>query len=945
MGSVAGEAGLWGFHDRLSSRFRELHVERRKSNPDAPVFALEHGLGDTDLADLQERVRSGLRQDLAENEAWLPFVVYAAEVGYRYSGSAYWPTFSEQTPGWARHGDKYRLRSWFSRFADWYGGAPIAGRWAEQFPLIAWPVTHAVLPTDLQSKLAKLLFDSRGIFSPSALSSPKDLGQLLAQQAKQVPSARFQHFAENFEMLGYIASALLTGDEEESPYLSKATLHRIVLSLSRDSETRGWLGDAKSAARQSRRRQQTPRTRGAEHVAEPRGFRRPRLSLRRSLSGWGAFVDFPQLETLLAENATLADEFRSRRCIVDGAARILPPGELVRTSRPLNLKSWPSRLGPFLQVENGTRDLNHFLSETVFFPDETTAVFEVHNHGFASHRQTRRVRPGARYLVLAEALDVPTREWIEEVPFLTHGRKAALVCVPENLAADSTSILAAIGLQLSVSLQVSPAGVVPLDWDGVSEVTWLSHDPHMLRIQSPLRLDHLVVAVDGVHQVISWRETDPELWLDLGTLGTGTHEVTFQTPDQETTGEIELSLTVHVVGAMVARSSGEPGEAVRLLANSSTPTLPGLWHGDERLDFFGPDGVRAEVAASLYDRHESLLAVAQGRVKLPTWGAHLADLINLGEIDGFQRQIQAAESLRVSVTAPPIGSADITIDRGFEALRWIINDDPAAPTVVLADNTDAGSRGRLYTYEQPAKAVPLEADVATALPVLGGLVVAEASHEAALLLVAPLPNTIREHRDIVPTVAPSRNASHLLELMNIANMWAQAEGTEKTMSDWQRQQVVRVITVTLARSIQRSHWSLMDLEITTGKRQFNQSHIEAAFRNSSQTAPPLAPTKQSLYSLVSASVEGRVPLFASMIRTITSRMPLGMTRDRLARLTLMAASDPPALIAATTPGERQVLMGMLLTHVDLLSLARLVVLTLDDAMDDGSGYFGDWKWA
>ncbi len=31
---------------------------------------------------------------------WLPFVVYAADVGYDYVGKDYWPPFAERTPGW-----------------------------------------------------------------------------------------------------------------------------------------------------------------------------------------------------------------------------------------------------------------------------------------------------------------------------------------------------------------------------------------------------------------------------------------------------------------------------------------------------------------------------------------------------------------------------------------------------------------------------------------------------------------------------------------------------------------------------------------------------------------------------------------------------------------------------------------------------------------------------
>ena len=72
----------------------------RLLSPAAPVFALEHGLGDADLDLLKNAVRSAVRQGFGATfrQWWLPFVVYAAESGYEYAGGEYWQTFEESTP-------------------------------------------------------------------------------------------------------------------------------------------------------------------------------------------------------------------------------------------------------------------------------------------------------------------------------------------------------------------------------------------------------------------------------------------------------------------------------------------------------------------------------------------------------------------------------------------------------------------------------------------------------------------------------------------------------------------------------------------------------------------------------------------------------------------------------------------------------------------------------
>ena len=53
--------------------------------------------------------------------ASLPFVVYATEIGYDYSGDEYWQTFSQQTPGWSNIEDRDFIRQGFQRFAEQRG--------------------------------------------------------------------------------------------------------------------------------------------------------------------------------------------------------------------------------------------------------------------------------------------------------------------------------------------------------------------------------------------------------------------------------------------------------------------------------------------------------------------------------------------------------------------------------------------------------------------------------------------------------------------------------------------------------------------------------------------------------------------------------------------------------------------------------------------------------
>lgn len=133
--------GLIGLHERLDHHFRELGEQRARRG--SPIFALEHDLTPAEMALLVAEVHTCVRNNALPRDSWLPFVVYTAEVGYKFSGDEYWPTFQERTPHWSENGDPYYVREKFRSFAELYGGARPEGRWAKHFSIICWPITHA----------------------------------------------------------------------------------------------------------------------------------------------------------------------------------------------------------------------------------------------------------------------------------------------------------------------------------------------------------------------------------------------------------------------------------------------------------------------------------------------------------------------------------------------------------------------------------------------------------------------------------------------------------------------------------------------------------------------------------------------------------------------------------------------------------------------------------
>ena len=132
----ADQAALEALHARLHDHFTRLRQVRDRHGSYKPIFALEHDLTEAEFALLEAEVQMAVANGRLPRREWLPFVVYAAEIGYAYRGDEYWQTFEERTPGWEALDNRHYIRRRFEEFADAFGGALPTGPWAQHFSII-----------------------------------------------------------------------------------------------------------------------------------------------------------------------------------------------------------------------------------------------------------------------------------------------------------------------------------------------------------------------------------------------------------------------------------------------------------------------------------------------------------------------------------------------------------------------------------------------------------------------------------------------------------------------------------------------------------------------------------------------------------------------------------------------------------------------------------------
>lgn len=949
------ESALALLHCRLEEHFRQLSSTRSAIAPGTPVFALEHGLTEAEFALLRREVQRAVQRSVLPEELWLPFVVYAAEIGYEFSGDEYWQTFSARTPGWADLGDTAHqyIRNRYKEFRDHFTGAEPTGPWAKHFSIICWPITHAVLPTDLQRHLARLLFDVRRSLTAETLDDPDELGRRLAAQAWRA-SARFQTFAQNTRLLGQVAAALLLGEEDESPYLLGSTLTRIVADLSKERQAQRWLRDAKITARHVRSRGIRTSASGRRTVGRSRRQvaaegTDPRLFLRGSPDGWSLYIELPDVSALSERFPIMSDELVRRRPRISGVSRRLASGHLLYPGQQVRARTWPDQGTPLIQLEGGSDVVNELLADQCIMSPGPRWVFRIRAPSFASEVRGKFVRPGHEYLLVSEnpcGDDLPN--WASPDRTATSGVHIYRLKIPGSLDETDLAAIARLGLGAVLDVEVRPVGYVPASWDGEGTAEWVEGEEPLIAIRSSLSVARCILTLDDEPALVPWPESSNEIILELRDLGSGMHMLHVALFAAETNMPVaEGSLTIFVQSPLVRPASGTLREGIMILASPASLTLEELWAGRGFLELVGPTDCRAHVTLELADRRGRSLAKRSTRLSLPVGRARWAELFarefqRVGEVYGKYDQ---AEACVVTVTAPGLGLASIRCERGFAPLRWAFGRDDEGPYVALVDNTGGGSvTVTRYDFSTPleSRTVSMDPDVRLRWPD-GGLVLAT---DGRLSTSVVLPPRVRTLEDLQQMQAPQpsriiRSEADVLRVIEHANLWAMASLPADPFAATRRLEVLRSIVEALASTIGGERWGSAEDAFRLTAPDLRMLS-EAIGRKADQRVLASA-LAAALPTLENLDVRARILRFAALLH---EHDQLGDAREQgivVSEFLLRLATEPWTLLG-WRQGELDDLLTLTLGFPVLLRAARFVVLGTALTSDDPYTVYEGWLW-
>ena len=958
-------------HERLDVHFQEL-AARRQQLPDEPrIYAIEHGLPPGDLAVLRDVVESCISRSHAPGRHWLPFVVYATEIGYSYEGDEYWPTLEAQAPGWERHLGRQYVKARFQQFEVAYHGASPTGRWASQFTIICWPITHAILPTDLQRQFARLLYESRGALTSELLSDAGRLGGVLAARARGA-SKRFRQFAQNTDLLGHVAAALLAG-HGDVPTIDRLTLERITSDLSEVQQARRWIRDARSSADRIRllgasRARQSGRHPTDEDVELYRPTSPVEFFVRPGDHGWQLRLRVPDLTPLFARFPELAEEVKQVRCRVAGTGgRRRGQGWLQDSGQQVILREWPGQDAVIFELVRASAQATELFAAEARTPSYQPWLFRIGPDGVGHLVQSGSVRAGVQYILLGPNLEAPSVDWVSVQRIECEDVVALLVDMPQDIDPESTAMIRSWGCGVQTHVEISPVGFAPASWDGEGVGEWIVGDDPILRLSST----HDIVACtatlnDADRALISWEETvDNTITFELFDLDQGWHDLRLSFLVPERTRPIpDLRIGIRMREAVPERPDGTFRDPIRLRVTPQTAALEDVWDGRATVDADGQPGCRTSVSAALKGPDGHSMASRRFRVTLPVAPTAWANAFEM-QVRGrseFQRAYDDATQLEFVLGDDELGLVSVSLERDLVPLRWGFRRERDGTALRLYEAADTGGTLRVtrYPFGAPDISEGVPAEASDFYDADGGLFVAELDGFVARAILPPTVRDLQDLRSVRSNVRlrrRRRTAAGVMHFVELAELWSRSRSPGDLWVRDRRSAVEAAIKCEIGSLVGgRTTWAPLERRHLNGVA-LSIEELEAGLaKPSSWTAfrdrvAALASSQDMLVDppveRFSAIVGDSLPGGSSrhLVRSMTAREADRQLPGRqfkqggmwLSELLLRLSSDPGSLLSWAN-GRSELNFDEVLEHPHVFRAARMLAIV---ALQQGLV----WEWA
>lgn len=837
---------LQQYQQRLEEHFAALATAKEAGGH--PVFGLEHCLTSEEADALPKLLGQALLRYGMHDDHWLCWITHAVEHGYGFEGLEYWPTFAERTPNWSAYGNRDTLRSWFKYFASTYRSVRPIGRWGAHYTYIAWPITNALLPYDLQVQLARAIYVGRYRLKEIAFLPPESIGKFVARQAEN-PTGRFELFLEQRDLVGRVVKALLEGEPDEA-VIHRETLNRITRDLNKRSTAREWLKDARKHYASFVGQMAGVRTLARTGAANDEGTRAradldaqgvtvaPTIELRRHTpTQWRAYLLVPPFQSLVNVRPEFRDHLAKARFRIPAHGDALFLGLSLLSGQPVPqlLRQWPDSRSPLLQFTAADTYFDTIVKAECQITESEPWVFRCRPDGSAVYVGGKSVRAGEQYfLVGRDATSIQNIGQPAEIS--CDGVTARLLQMPAIAPRELSSQLAAIGISVRGKLVVRPVGLHPRKWNDDGEAEWIEREMPCLAVERDHEFDSLTVTVDGnAFAPMDWSDGASAQLITLENLGVGTHTVSLcalvTTRDAFGTHRKQVAhteLKVYIRCPSTWSPGAQVNAAMIVDASPAVPSLDDFLRGSLALRAEGDTSRTVTCTLELPNGESHSEEILKHRLPLneKVWHDALERFLKNTELP-----LIGAQNAYVALRAEDLGEVRVALPHDPQPVRWWQRADRASVQLKLInDGVEGTLTAHWCAFEHPLKRNSLEIDkIINGHDVSGalGLYVAEYGPERASIVVAGAGvglglDALRAHVD----TKELRACNDLAQLAQALNDWRSATPANY-LAQLRRDGVTRAIQKQMHRLVFGTSWVQNEEAVVENPNEENWTRLES----------------------------------------------------------------------------------------------------------------------
>ena len=384
-----------------------------------------------------------------------------------------------------------------------------------------------------------------------------------------------------------------------------------------------------------------------------------------------------------------------------------------------------------------------------------------------------------------------------------------MVELPTALTPEWELLLRQMGVTQAKSIEVWPAGLAAVAWDGEGHGEWLASEAPTLAVRCDHAIDQVYVSmgVGGASLAVDMSTTPPgqPVFIELPALPVGTHQFSVVARRGATEVVGDLNVVMRVREARLWSPGVTPHGPLTVEVEPASPSLEQLWEGRVDVRVLGPEGRPLQCRVAMFRRlnEAPVFEHRLDAVALPftgeQWRHHL-DVVR--KLQAAQRAYDGARVCVVEFSADELGSFTIRCEREFVPLRWSLRSEALGFVAHLHCDVDssASSRVERFPFERPAapETLPWRLDSEYAAPRAGGSTVATLDDGTASIVVPPLVRGLHDLK-LEPRIELDREPREaVLRCLRVARLWAGAHLPGDLFSAQRRRVVLRAIMARVA---------------------------------------------------------------------------------------------------------------------------------------------------